>query len=259
MLETGKIKKIKTMFLCFGIIVFCFATNVLAASSNNDFSTDTIDEDKLISIWDFYLSVIEQDTSTCPVDMTHYWKMDEDTPGTYEDYYGANAAYCMTDCPSPSITGVVNTAQQFDGSNDEVNVADDSILDWGANDSFSIEYWIKKESACAGSNVSDNEVIVGRDDGSLHWWTGIACMDGGKPIFVLLDNDTVGDDDAWTAGNTDLTDGAWYHIVAVRDASAGKISIFSSGISRIQTTFVNKLRITNITIRKFSVFSFMQF
>jgi hypothetical protein len=33
--------------------------------------------------------------------------------------------------------------------------------DWAADDSFTIEYWMKKSTPCTG-----NEVIVGRDDAS---------------------------------------------------------------------------------------------
>ena len=66
-----------------------------------------------------------------------------------------------------------------------VTVADDDLLDWAADASFTVEYWMKKGTACSG-----NEVIVGRDDSStsLHWWTG--CDNNGTVRFNL--NDTNG-------------------------------------------------------------------
>jgi hypothetical protein len=147
----------------------------------------------------------------CPADMTHYWKLD-DTAAPYEDFYGDNDATCSF-CPTPA-TGIVDGAQQFDGLDDEVDVADDDTFDWGASDTFSIEFWMNSDSDCSG-----NEVIVGRDDASsnLHWWVG--CADtGDEALFVLIDRDNgTGGSGSWPSSGMDITDGSWHHIVAVKD------------------------------------------
>jgi len=186
----------------------------------------------LIGIFLFLLSGTAN-AQTCPDNMSHYWKLNETVTPTdfYDSYVDADNAYCdTTACPSPE-TGILDGAQYFDGMDDEVNVSDDGTFDWGAGDSFSIEYWMKKDSACSGGDVSDNEIIIGREDptSSLHWWVGISCMDNGEAIFVLTDKDAIGGDDAWVVGDTVVTDGEWYHIVAVRDASTGTISIYVNG------------------------------
>ena len=108
---------------------------------------------------------------TCDVDMISYWKLDEDTTGTYSDSSsGSNTAYCVTDCPSPSITGIINVngSQEFDGS-DEVNVTDDGTFDWGADDSFSIELWMNSSTI-----VSANKVMVGRGNGTALFWAWLS-------------------------------------------------------------------------------------
>ena len=159
----------------------------------------------------------------CPSNISHYWKLDETTAGSYADFYGANSAAC-TDCPS-ATGGVVGGAQQFDAAN-RVNVKDDDTFDWETGDSFSVELWMKTagSSTCAGT-----QVLVGRDDSatSLHWYLG--CSEtGGSARFYLEDE---GGDGFLGTGTTDLTDGTWHHIVATRDTSSGTINIYVDGTS----------------------------
>jgi len=169
------------------------------------------------------------DTQDCPDHMIAYWKLDETSGTTYDDFYDGHDGQCAGSCPIP-VTGHVNGGQAFNGSNTGIDVpavpGDDSF-NWDVDDSFSIEFWMKADSA--GSCSHGNEVIVGRDDGSdsqLHWWVGIGCWAGGRAAFVLRDNEG---DIGVVVGTTDLTDGSWYHIVAVRDASTNRIRIYVNG------------------------------
>jgi hypothetical protein len=156
----------------------------------------------------------------CPSGMIHYWTLDEGG-APYIDYYGGNDALC-TNCPA-SVTGIVAGGQQFNGST-QVNVADDNTFDWGVSGSFSIEFWMKTDP---GSTCSGNQVFVGRDDGptGLHWWAG--CIGGGQAAFVLLDK--TGDIGGIT-GTTDLTDGIWHHVLAVRDGSVNETRLYVDGV-----------------------------
>ena len=161
--------------------------------------------------------------ANCAGEMSHYWKMDE-TVSPYDDYYGTNDAVC-TNCPA-ARTGIINRAQLFDGINSEVNVIDDNTFDWANTDSFSIEFWMKTDI----SNTCDgNQVVVGRDDSentSLHWWVG--CKTGTKlPIFDLRDTSGT---EFTVQGSTVLADGAWHHIVAVRDGDANENRLYVDGI-----------------------------
>ena len=160
----------------------------------------------------------------CPSNIAHYWKLDETTAGSYADFYGANSATC-TDCPA-AAAGVVDGAQRFDATS-RVNVKDDNTFDWQTGDGFSVELWMKTDSAstCAGT-----QVFVGRDDSatSLHWWVGCT-QTNGRARFYLQDKG--GETVEGVSGTTDLTDGLWHHIVATRDATSGTINIYVDGTS----------------------------
>jgi len=156
---------------------------------------------------------------SCSSGMIHYWSLDE-TASPYIDLYGDDNATCES-CPSPT-TGFINGAQQFT-STSRVNVFDDGTFNWGATDSFSIEFWMKTDSA---STCSGNQVIVGRKENptGLMW---VGCSDGGQATFELWDKNGNG---GGITGTKDLTDGNWHHIVAVRDASANQNLIYVDGI-----------------------------
>jgi hypothetical protein len=160
----------------------------------------------------FTINVAE--APACPVDMISYWKLDE-SAAPYADYLGGPDATC-SNCPS-AVAGTVGGAQQFDGSDDEVNVVDNDQYDWGATDEFSIEYWMRSTSNCSG-----NEVIVGRQGPTHpnpHWWTGCADSDD-QAVFVLFDkNGGNGGNGNWPYSGTDITDGDWHHLVFVKDAT----------------------------------------
>ncbi len=123
-------------------------------------------------------------------------------------------------CPAPQ--------KKIDGVDDEVSASADDTFDWGASDSFTIEYWMKTQAA---ATPSDNQVIVGRDDSSsqLHWWTGL-WGDSRTAAFILIAASGDGADSAFfIRGTTDLKDGNWHHVVAVRDNSSGQNILYVDG------------------------------
>ena len=179
-------------------------------------------------------TIIVAEGTICPTDMFAYWKLDETSGSTYDDFYDGHDGGCAGSCPYPA-TGYINGGQDFNGSSTGIDVPADVGFDWGATDSFSIEFWMQADSgACSGGN----EVIVGRDDisSSLHWWTG--CWNGGEASFVLIATNGDGSNPTteWLHGTTDLADGSWHHIVAVRDASANQNYIYVDGTEEGSTT-----------------------
>lgn len=154
-------------------------------------------------------------SAACPDGLTSYWMLEEDG-GPYTDSVDDNTGQVGTAAPTQT-PGIVGSAQQFNGTDTEINVAPDGSFGWGKNESFSIEYWVKRDSQAQplGSLV---EVVVGRNDSpatSLSWWTGIL-ESGGIAAFALADR--LGLDPPNLQGSTDIADGAWHHVVAVRDA-----------------------------------------
>ncbi|HLF27798.1 MAG TPA: LamG-like jellyroll fold domain-containing protein [Anaerolineae bacterium] len=164
-------------------------------------------------------------TQSCPAGMTAYWNLDETSGPVYDNLYGERDGECAGQCPG-ATTGRVSGGQTFD-SNTGISIATNpggTPFDWGVNASFSIELWMKADSV--NSCALNNEVIVGREDSStgLHWWVG--CLKGGLGAFYLRDKSgaLLG-----VISNTDVTDGAWRHIVAVRDASTNELRLFIDG------------------------------
>lgn len=144
-----------------------------------------------------------------------YWKLDEtSSPTTYAEMDGGLNGSCVGICPTATITGQVNGAQLFDGSSTGINITPDASLDWGVNDSFSVELWVKGEpgQSCAAAD----EVLLGRADGSAGtglWALG--CTAGtGKASFQLRDANNTG---VALESTRVITDGLWHHVVAMRD------------------------------------------
>ena len=173
-----------------------------------------------------FIAVMPADAA-CPDDIVSYWKLDESTPGapngTYEDFVRDNDG---TGNANPTgVAGNVNGAQQFDGATTGIDVAADHSFNWLTGDSFSIEFWIRRNGAVVGAN----QVAIGRSAGpnpntSLIWWVGIG-GDADATVTQNVINFILGDSDGGgfvtVKGTTDVTDDQWHHVVAVRDRSAG--------------------------------------
>jgi uncharacterized repeat protein (TIGR01451 family) len=166
-------------------------------------------------------TVAVHEGTLCPADMIAYWKLNETSGTSYYDFYDGHDGECAGDCPAPA-TGHIGGAQEF-SSTTGIDVPADAAFDWGVNDSFSIEFWMRRPGTPTG-----NEVIMGRDDSAtgLHWWAGIGQWAGNVAAFCLYDTGGIG---TCVTGGTVITDANWHHVVATRDAGAGAIRIHVDG------------------------------
>ncbi len=180
-----------------------------------------------------------------PDDTISLWQLDEPTPktaiGTYEDAFNGNTA---TGNVNPTATaGIVNGAQAFNRANaTQINVPADNSFDWQSNESFSVEFWVKIDTG----TPSTDQVIVGRNDlptTGLNWWIGVEGVDGtpGNVSFILRETNGFGRELSGV-GNISLADGAWHHVVAVRDESTDDNVIYVDGIEqgRVNHNYVTK-------------------
>ncbi len=185
--------------------------------------------------------ILTEVAQACPVqgqatvDMIAYWKLDEQDNGAtgYDDFYSDHDGVCVGgNCPTSQLEGRVGGAQAFNGTNTKINIpviAGDDAFNWGLNDSFSIEFWMKgvPGKTCAGSDVINNEVIIGRDDSNtyLHWWLGCENTNG-RARFHLTDvnNNLV------ALRGPSINDGAWHHVVGVRDGNADQNLLYVDGV-----------------------------
>ena len=94
----------------------------------------------------------------CPDGITSLWTLDEDIGDgdIFADSVNGNDGLGALR-PAP-VAGIVNGAQQFDGADTVVNVAADDSFNWAFDDSFSIEYWIKRTNVAFSDTA---EVVVG--------------------------------------------------------------------------------------------------
>jgi hypothetical protein len=170
--------------------------------------------------------------AACPEEMTSYWKLDGELNPPYlneidPDFDGE----CRTAgaCPTPTTDAAVGEGAQVfapagvTGINIPARITLDAPFDWGADDSFTIEFWIKR-----ASGITSTEVVVGRDDAStnLHWWIGLT--NTGRVAFQLKDVGNQGP--AMLVGSTVVADGQWHHVAAVRDADQNKNLLYVDGV-----------------------------
>jgi hypothetical protein len=179
----------------------------------------------------FNITVSESSNSgsACQLsDAIAYWKLDETSGTNFADYIGTNDGSCAAlNCPTP-VAGQVDGAQAFDGTNRRVNVPASTDFDWAADDSFSIALWVNipDTATCSG-----NRVFIGRyGPGPIAWWVG--CDNStNRATFSLRDNNNVSH--SVTASDTPLNNGAWHHIVAVREGgSTNQTRIYVNGSSK---------------------------
>ncbi len=151
--------------------------------------------------------------------MVSYWPLDDGASATtFEDVVGTNDGTCTDPgCPA-STTGIVATAFDFDGVNDRINVTDDPSLNWENGDSLSFEMWVNTAQDCTG-----NKVFMGKYGipGDASWWVG--CSTGGLVKYQLEDSNSVR---LIITGTVPITDSAWHHVVAIRDAATDINSIY---------------------------------
>ncbi len=161
-----------------------------------------------------------------PSGMATYLQLNETSAGVYSDIAGGSSATC-TSCPLP-IAGLFDSAQHFDGVSNEMNLAID--YGWNYASNFTIEFWMKSDSACTGQ-----EVIAGRHDpaSQLNWWVG---CDAGAAAFYLQDDNGNGNA-AGLHATSNIADGAWHHIVAIHDGSFNEDRLYVDGmLEAIQST-----------------------
>jgi VCBS repeat-containing protein len=166
-----------------------------------------------------------------PVGLVGYWKLD-DSNSNYVDQVNAPSGHdgiCDTSCPTQldQSLSVIGQAQQFDGGSEGISVPAASAFDWSATQSFSIELWVKKNTAVA----SGGEVLVARKDPNSQLAWKIELKQNGTASFSLVSTGGQGASSSANGSkviNKDNND-RWHHIVAMRDATHHINAIYVDG------------------------------
>lgn len=177
------------------------------------------------------------DAPSCPDGISILLKLNETAGPAYADYYNAHNAIAVV---APAATaGKIKGGQAFSASTG-IDIPESSTeFNWNYTSNFSIEFWM---------NIPDGDpatmVAIGRhrkaDDypDLARWWVG---TDGnGFATFELQDNNAT--PKVFTiSGETDLSDGNWHHVIAVRNGSAQENRIYVDGVkvATVATNYAN--------------------
>lgn len=196
-----------------------------------------------------------------PADVISIWRLEEDltgqATGTYTDAVGvnpgANPGQCSPGgCPT-QVDGIVGFGQEFINEGAGTNGIDvpdaNDDFDWAADQSFSIELWMKPIIGTTGAG-SLPEVMIGRSDGipTIQSWLGV--LTTGEARFSLSSGKTINTDSGTTLVNVaNAATNDWYHIVGVRDATAKEIRLYVNYnlVNTIADTFSTGFALPNIT------------
>ena len=187
----------------------------------------------ILCIFSFFVFLPASAFSACPDTMTSYWKLDGELNEPYineidDGFEGECRA--IGACPTATTNGAVGDgAQQFanttsTGINIPPSATSTAPFDWAAGDSFTIEFWIKRNAGA----ISTNEVVVSRyySPSTTNWWIGLQGSTGAASFRLRAsDNSQL----ELNSTKTGLNDGQWHHIVAVRDAGLGKNFLYVDG------------------------------
>ncbi|MBF8961757.1 hypothetical protein I0P70_00750 [Pontibacter sp. FD36] len=159
------------------------------------------------------------DSVVCGEGPGRHWSFDQ---GSLAE---TQTGHLATGSGSAAVPGRLAGGLGFDGTGGLS--ADGFAYDWAADASFTVELWVRRQGA-----PTDNEVVLGRDDmesgGTLHWWIGLD--PAGRARLQLRDNLGAGAFLGEAAQNPVITDGAWHHVVAVRDALWLRTKLYVDGV-----------------------------
>ena len=133
-------------------------------------------------------------------------------------------AYVFAGGPSTAATA---RSVDFDGSDDQLNIADNTDFELGNGD-FTLETWVKSTQTTSSYKTAIAKWV---DSGSNRsWMIRYSSQDIGTgwSFFYSLDGWNYSGSNGGTLMGSDISDGHWHHIAVTR--TGGKIRTFTDGI-----------------------------
>ncbi|MCK5171860.1 MAG: LamG domain-containing protein [Planctomycetes bacterium] len=167
-------------------------------------------------------SWVEDSTGISPVS---YWKLDDASGALAMDSAGSNDGTVYGDMVWTA--GQVDGALGFDGSADYVQVGDDADLDFGSGDNFAISLWFKVNSG----PVQGGPVLVEKRESSSDnrgytvYWEDSFLQPNYRKVNFALD---LGGSAVEVGSTTNVDDGTWHHLLAMRFGTALKLYLDGS-------------------------------
>lgn len=150
-----------------------------------------------------------------------WYKFDENTGSTTYDSSGNGYTNDALN-GATYTTGKYSYALNFDGTNDYVTIPDTSSAGIDVGDttsSYSVSAWFK-----TSTNFSASATLVAKDNGSGVYPYALQINSSEQPCLVMNDGST-----RTLCGSSNVSDGSWHLMTAVRDVSADTLTLYIDG------------------------------
>jgi hypothetical protein len=119
-------------------------------------------------------------------------------------------------------TGKYNASLDFDGADDYVAIGDQNTLDIGANDSFSVEAWVNRQTFNTFDTIlaKTNDISISTGDGYAFY------INAGDRLTLILGD---GSNGVVLTSNTLIDTAGWNHVVAVYNDVAQRVDMYING------------------------------
>ena len=152
-----------------------------------------------------------------PGGLVAYYAFDEGTGTRVNDSTVSTNTGAATGAPS-WVAGKIGGGLQFDGSTQSIKVAHSSALNM---ETMSLGVWIKTSQVPGASDVT----IVEKWGGSGAYPYSLRLLSTGKAQFAAFDGTSY----IYVTSGTTVNDGAWHHLVGVRQVG-GQMVLYKDGI-----------------------------
>lgn len=164
-----------------------------------------------------------------------HWRLNESSGTNAVDSSGnGNDGTTINMEDADWVSGKLNNALRFDGTNEYVNCGD--IANFTKCCPFSTSSWVKFTSAATQIIVSRQEVGGGKPGWSI--------LPSGGSINVLIINSTTSNNRIQVQTGRTLNDGLWHHVVTTYDGSetAAGVHMYIDGEDATLVTIYDNLR-----------------
>ena len=168
-----------------------------------------------------------------------HWSFDEGSGSTANDSTGNGNTGALVNGPA-WVDGKFGKALDFSGSNDYVLIPHNDLIDFAANEDFSISFWFKDSTKSGSDNASGHELMEKQDSDGVFYQIRSPSHNGSLRFQV---DDGV-DQDRFNSSVGNLADGLWHHVVFIREYDTS-ITAYVDGVFAGSDSTVSARSIAN--------------
>ena len=161
-------------------------------------------------------------TTNLNVDLISYYKLDETTGSNAEDSHGDNNGTLQNMENGDWVTGKINNALDFGGTNERILVPNSATLNTLGEGSLTVCTWMNTTEKSASRDMLGKG--IGGGPYTFELYGPVATS--GHAKFAIYDGSNIPN----IEGTTDVGDGDWHFVCGVRDVVADKIRLYVDGV-----------------------------